>query len=212
MTGPAPVVTVGSLWQLGGMKPANTTGAGGATVYYGNLDSIHALRVFLELRDRASHRMAESLLGTIRRAADDNRFVVRFHFAAILDDTVGGSGSQRGLSALGAASDVGQRQFIDYLGVLLAAQPSSPGLDRFADTSVLLSLASEVEGLRSTGFDRKVTEDTYLTWAGETVGAFASYGVVGTPVVWYDDEVIPVLRGEDEPALTPQEFLAQFPE
>ncbi|MER5912572.1 thioredoxin domain-containing protein [Streptomyces sp. NPDC001982] len=193
------------------MTPANTTGVGGATVYYGNLDSLHTLRVFLELRDRASHRMAESLLATFRQAADDNRWVLRFHFAATLDDTVGGSGSQRALSALGAASDAGQRQFIEYLAVLFAAQPYPPGLDRFADTSVLLSLASEVEGLRSADFDRKVTDDTYLTWAGETVGGFASYGVVGTPVVWYDDEVIPVVKAEDGPAVTPQEFLAQLP-
>ncbi|MFF4956532.1 DsbA family protein [Streptomyces sp. NPDC001222] len=192
------------------MTPANTTGADGATVYYGNLDNGHALQVFLELRDRGSHRMAESLLGTIRQAADDNRFVVKFHFAATMDDTVGGSGSRRGLSALGAASDTGQRQFIEYLAALLAAQPFPPGDDRFSDPSVLLSVASEVDGLRCPDFDHKVADDTYLTWAGEAVGSFPSFGVVGTPVVWYDDQVIPVVKTEDGSAVTPQEFLAQL--
>ncbi|XES01305.1 hypothetical protein HEP87_63120 [Streptomyces sp. S1D4-11] len=53
----------------------------------------------------------------------------------------------------------------------------------------------------------KVTDGTYLTWAGEVIGNFDSFGVVGTPVVWFDDEVIPVVKPEGGPALTPQEFL-----
>ncbi|MGD1223009.1 hypothetical protein AB9Q10_31800 [Streptomyces krungchingensis] len=85
------------------------------------------------------------------------------------------------------------------------------GFDRFADTSVLLSLASKVEGLRSAGFDRKVADDTYATWAARAVGDFASFGVVGTPVVWWDDQVIPVVPSEDGPAVTAQEFLARLP-
>ncbi|MGW0883897.1 thioredoxin domain-containing protein [Streptomyces sp. NPDC002671] len=191
--------------------PVNTTGADDATVYYGDLDSPHELQVFLELRDRASQQMAESLLGTFRQAADEGRFVVKFHFAALIDDTVGGSGSQRGLSALGAAGDAGQRQFIEYLAVLFAEQPFPPGYDRFADTAVLLDLAGRVEGLRSPDFDRKVSGETYLTWAGEAVGSFDSFGVVGTPVVWYDKEVVPVVQVGGGPAITPQDFLAQLP-
>ncbi|MFF8726962.1 thioredoxin domain-containing protein [Streptomyces sp. NPDC015171] len=193
------------------MIPANTTGADGTTVYYGDPDAPHVLQVFLELRDRASGRMAESLLATLRQGADDGAFVLRFHFAATLDDTVGGSGSRQALSALGAASDAGQRQFLDYLGVLFEAQPFPPGEDRFADTSVLLSLAGRVDGLRSADFDRKVADGAYLTWAGETAGNFGSFGVVGTPVVWYDDTVVPVVKADGGPTLTPQEFLAQLP-
>ncbi|GHE89225.1 hypothetical protein GCM10014715_52090 [Streptomyces spiralis] len=191
--------------------PKNTTDTNGTTLYYGNPDTRHTLQVFLELRDRASHRMADSLLGVFRQVADEGKYVVKFHFAALLDDTVGGAGSQRGLSALGAASDVGQRQFIDYLGVLFAHQPFPPGEDKFADPSVLLSLAGEVAGLRSPEFDRDVTGDTYMEWAGETVGNFPSFGVVGTPVVWRDGEVIPVVKNVDDgPAISPEEFLAQL--
>jgi hypothetical protein len=193
------------------MTPANTTGADNATLYYGNLKNPHSLEVFLELRDRASRRMVESLLDVIRQAADDDRFVVKFHFAAMMDDTVGGSGSQRGLSALAAASDEGQQRLIEYMAVLFAAQPFPPGTDRFSETSTLLSLASEVDGLRSPDFDGKVTDDVYLSWAGQAVGSFASFGVVGTPVVWYDDEVIPVVKIEGGPAIAPAEFLARIP-
>ncbi|MFF8024460.1 FUSC family protein [Streptomyces sp. NPDC007896] len=189
------------------MNPAHSTGADGTTLYYGDLDAPHVLEVFVELRDRASHRMADSLLGTIRRAADDGKFVAKFHFAGTIDDTVGGSGSQRGLSALAAASDAGQRKFVDYLAALFASQPFPPVDDQFSDVSVLLSLADKVNGLRNAEFDMKVTDGTYLTWAGEVIGNFASFGVVGTPVVRYDDEVIPVVKPEGGPALTPQEFL-----
>ncbi|MGC0327176.1 protein-disulfide isomerase [Streptomyces sp. SAI-170] len=191
------------------MAPANTTGADGTILYYGDLKAPHVLQVFLEMRDRASHRMAESLLGTLRQGADEGKFVVRFHFAAILDDTIGGNGSRRALSALAAASDVAQKQFMEYLGTLFAAQPFPPGNDTFSDTSELLTLAGQVSGLRSAEFDQKVTDDTYLTWAGEVAGDFSSFGVVGTPVFWYDDEVIPVVKIDGGPAITPQEFLAQ---
>jgi hypothetical protein len=68
-----------------------------------------------------------------------------------------------------------------------------------------------VDGLRSTGFDKKVNDKTHMTWAGEVIGEFDSFGVEGAPVVWYDDEVIPVVKIDSESCLTPQEFLAQLP-
>ncbi|MEU6579109.1 thioredoxin domain-containing protein [Streptomyces sp. NPDC046805] len=192
------------------MTPANTTGTGDTTLYYGDLNNSHELQVFIELRDRASYRMAESLLGTIRQAADEGKFVVKFHFAGVMDETIGGTGSQRSLSALAAASDVGQKQFMEYLAALFEAQPFPPGNDDFSDASVLLSVADKVNGLRSTEFDQKVTGSTYMTWAGEVIGDFGSFGVVGTPVVWYDDENIPVEKIGGGPAITPQEFLSQL--
>lgn len=191
------------------MTPANTTGADSTTLYYGDPDAPHVLQVFVEMRDRASHNMADSLLGTIREAADQGKFVVRFHFAGTIDDTAGGSGSQCALSALAAASDAGQKQFIEYLGKLFESQPFPPGDDRFADTAQLLSVAGTVDGLRSADFDRKVTDNTYLTWAGEVIGNFDSFGVVTTPVVWYDDEVVPVVKVGDGTAITSQQFLSQ---
>ncbi|MDQ0988938.1 thioredoxin domain-containing protein [Streptomyces sp. V3I7] len=190
------------------MTPANTTGADGTTLYYGDPKNSHELQVFLELRDRPSYRMIESLLDTIRQGADDGKFVVKFHFAGTMDDTVGGTGSQTGLSALGAASDVGQKQFIEYLGTMFDNQPFPPGEDKFSDTSFLLSLAGNVDGLRSADFDKKVTDNSYMTWAGEAIGNFGSFGVVGAPVIWHDGENIPVVKIDGGPAITPQEFLA----
>jgi protein-disulfide isomerase len=189
------------------MTPANTTGTDGSTLYYGDLNTPNVLQVFVELRDPGSRRIANSLLSTIRQAADDGKFVVKFHFTATIDDTVGGGGSRRALSALGAASDVGQGKFIDYLGTLFASQPSVTD-DRFSDTSFLLSLASQVSGLRSSGFDQKVSQNTYADWAAHTVADFELYGVMGTPTVWYDKEVLLGIPAGSE--ITPQEFLAQI--
>lgn len=193
------------------MNPAHTTGAHGAAVYYGDPDAPHVLRVFLELRDRGSRRMAESLLSTFRAGADEGRFVVRCHFAVSLDDTVGGSGSRRAVAAFGAAGDAGQGLFAEYLAALLAAQPSPPGADdRFADPAALLAVAGGVPGPRSPDFDRKVTEGTYLSWAGQVVADFAGFGIPGTPVVRYDEEDVAVGGPDDTPVVAPADFLRRI--
>ncbi|MFC7219193.1 thioredoxin domain-containing protein [Streptomyces polyrhachis] len=191
------------------VPPAHTTGTGDLTLFYGDLDAPHRLQIFLEMRDRGSHDMAKALLETVRKGADEGRYGVAFHFAAILDDTVGGEGSQRALSALAAASDESQSAFMDYLAALLAAQPFPPGTDSYADPSVLLSVAEKVDGLRSPAFDRKVQDGTYMRWAGESVGAFSSYGTVGTPDFRYDQEQLPVVDINGELVLSPAEFVAQ---
>ncbi len=197
------------------MNPANANGPDGATVHYGDPDNQHSLEFFLELRDRVSHNVAEGLLETMREGADQGRYVIKFHFAAQMDQTVGGAGSVCGLSALGAAGDVGQRQFIEYLAVLLKDQPFPPGFDRFSETSVLLDLASKVDGLRSPEFDLKVTEKTYMDWAGDTVAAFSSFNVLETPVVRFDGREIQVAKAEGGfargPAVSVADFLEQLP-
>ena len=193
------------------MNPANTTGPDGDTLYYGDLDATHKVQLFLEMRDRGSRRVMESLLGTLRKGADDGKYVVKFHFAGMIDDTAGGSGSRNALGALGAAADVGQKEFADYMAALFEVQPFPPGYDTYSETSVLLSAADGVDGLRSADFDKKVTDGTYLTWAGTAIADFESCGVVGTPIGWYDEQLLQVVKGEDGPAVSPQEFLAQLP-
>ncbi|MFE1954480.1 DsbA family protein [Streptomyces sp. NPDC059524] len=192
------------------MVPAQTTGSGGTTLYYGDTGDAHRLQVFLELRDRASAHLAASLLDTFRDGADAGDFVLEFHFAAVMDDTVGGSGSRRALAALGAAADVGAGPFMDYLGALFAAQPFPPGDDGFGVPAHLLSVAGTVAGLRSADFDAKVAQDVYNTWAAEVTGAFASFGLVGTPAVRYDDTVIPVVNVDGTAVMTPREFAEQL--
>lgn len=190
--------------------PAQATGTGGSTLYYGNLDAPHTVHFFLELRDRASAQVMDSLLATVRTGADNGKYVVKFHFNGMFDDTVGGSGSQRALSALGAAADVGPKALVDYLAALFKAQPFPPGYDRFAEADTLLAVADSVARLRSADFDRKVNQGTYMQWAGETIADFQSYGVVGTPIAWFDDNDIHVFTVPDGPAVSPQDFLSEL--
>ncbi|MFG3268536.1 DsbA family protein [Streptomyces bobili] len=190
------------------MSPANTTGTGAYTLYYGTLDSPHILQVFIEMRDPDCAKMADSILGTIREAADDGKIVAKFHFAANLDDEVGGGGSRCALSALGAASDVGQSQFINYLGALFASQPHQVTDDPFSDASFLLSRASQVDGLRSAEFDQKVSQNAYANWAADAVADFETFGVLGTPTMWLDGRV--VLGMPVGSTVTPAEFLAEI--
>jgi predicted DsbA family dithiol-disulfide isomerase len=190
------------------MNPANTTGNGNSVLYCGSLATPHVLQVFLEVRDPGSARTADALLGTIRQAADDGTFVAQFHFTANIDDEVGGGGSRRALGALGAAADVGQSEFVEFLGTLFSLQPQFVTDDPFVDPSFLLDAASKVKGLRSPQFDRKVTGNAYADWAANAVADFQQTGVVGTPTIWFDQRV--VLGLPVDTTLTPQQFLAEI--
>ncbi|MEY9849042.1 hypothetical protein ABH940_006146 [Streptacidiphilus sp. BW17] len=197
------------------MHPANTTGAGHSVLYYGSLETQHVLQVFLEARDAGSATMAESLLGTIRKAADDGRFVVQFHFAANIDDEFGGRGSRRSLSALGAAADVGAGEFVAFLDALFSCQPACFAHDSLCDPRFLLDVAGRVPGLRSDGFDQKVLKDTYADWAATAAAAFQLCGLWGTPTILFDKRVIwldklVVLGVPRDPMLTPRQFLASI--
>ncbi|MEY9964322.1 hypothetical protein ABIA33_002364 [Streptacidiphilus sp. MAP12-16] len=132
------------------MNPATTTGTRNYTICYGALDSPHIPQVFVEMRAPDRAKMAESALGAIRRNC-----VATFHFTANPDDEVGGWGSRRSVSAFGAASEVGQRKFIEYRGTHFDfASQSYPLTDGpFSDASFLLSEAGQVAGLRSAEFD-----------------------------------------------------------
>ncbi|WEO93222.1 hypothetical protein A6P39_003705 [Streptomyces sp. FXJ1.172] len=101
--------------------PRNTTGAHGTTLYYGNPETRHALHVFLELRDRASHRMADSLLGTMREVADEGKFVVNFHFAALQPRGV----SDPAPAALTCRNRATYRRVLDGLGMPSLEAPST---------------------------------------------------------------------------------------
>ncbi|MEY9872533.1 hypothetical protein ABH931_002009 [Streptacidiphilus sp. MAP12-33] len=195
------------------MHPANTTGASHSVLYYGSLERQHVLQVFWEARDAGSATMAESLLGTIREAADDAEFVVQFHFAANIDDEFGGVGSRRALSALGAAADVGAAEFVALLNVLFSHQPVCFACDSFCDPRFLLDLACRVPGLRSDGFDQKVMEDTYADWAANATAAFQLPGIWATPTILFDKRVIwldklVMLGVPRDPMLTPRQLLA----
>lgn len=190
------------------MIPAHTTDEGGTTVVYGSSTTAPVLHVYADLRCPYCKRVEEELGGTMRQLADDGAFVLHFHFATFLDDRLGGDGSRLSLNALGAALDVGQREFMDYLAVLYAAQPPEER-DDFADPETLLSLAARVAGLRSAAFDQAVPGLAHRDWVDAVSAAFLASGVGATPTVLMDDRPVGVLNGAGN-AVSPEQFVAQL--
>ncbi|MFD4985034.1 DsbA family protein [Streptomyces sp. NPDC058374] len=191
------------------MVPSHTTGPGNTVLVYGEPDHRHRLTVYLDLRCPYCKRMENGLGTVMTEAADQGRLTLHYHFATIIDEGAGGSGSLTALSALGAAADEGQQRFAHYLRVLFAEQPSEE-VDAFADTGTLLRLAGEVEGLRGPEFDQKLREGTYTPWAREVSAAFEAGGVQGTPTVLLDGTPLPVLSPMGY-AVSPEAFLAELP-
>lgn len=194
------------LAKSGAMIPANTTGPGGTVVVYGQPDPAHLLTVYADPRCPYCKRLDNGLGAVMRKGADDGLFTLNYHFATFIDGSAGGEGSLRAVGALGAAADVGQQAFGEYLRVLFANQPPEQE-DAFADPAQLLRYAGEVAGLRGDGFDAGVTGDHYRPWAQEVSRAFEASGVQGTPTVLYDGVPVPVLNPMGYP-VTPETFFA----
>ncbi|MGW7516180.1 DsbA family protein [Streptomyces sp. NPDC054796] len=190
------------------MRPANTLGEGGTTVVYGSPSAQRVLHVYADPRCPYCKRMDVALGDTMRRLADDGHLTLYHHFAAFLDDALGGSGSHRALNALGAAADVGQVPFLAYLRTLFAHQPPED-FDGFASPETLLMLAGEVEGLRSAEFDEAVLQLRYREWADRVAAAFEASGVTATPTVLLDGAPVTVL-GSTGHAVAQEEFLWQL--
>lgn len=192
------------------MIPANTTGEGGTTVVYGADGDAPApvLDIYADLRCPYCKRMETSLGETMKQLADDGELTLHYHFATFLDDSLGGHGSHRALNALGAAADTGRRAFLAYLGTLYRNQPHENS-DGFAESRMLLGLANDVEGLRTTEFENAVIELEYHEWVKRVSRAFDESGVPGTPTVLFDGRPLAVLDRTGH-AVEPEQFTAQL--
>ncbi|OON78011.1 DsbA family protein [Streptomyces tsukubensis] len=191
------------------MIPANTTGPGGTVVTYRGAGTGPVLSVYADLRCPYCKRMEHGLGLVMEEAADSGRLTIEYHFATIIDDAAGGSGSLRSLAALGAAADEGEKPFVQYQRVLYADQPPEDQ-DAFAETGTLLRLAGEVRDLDTPSFREKVTEGAFLPWARKVSTAFSQSDVSSTPTVLLDGAPVEVLNPMGY-AVTPEAFLAQLP-
>ncbi|MFG2767655.1 DsbA family protein [Streptomyces rubiginosohelvolus] len=191
--------------------PANTTGPDSTILVYtggARQETEDVLSVYADLRCPFCRRMELGLGAVMADLAVQGRFRLEYHFATFIDNAAGGSGSLHALSAVGAASDVGQEQSLRYIRALFASQPAEED-DLFADSDLLLRIADEIEGLRGPSFDRQVADGTYLPWARRVSGAFQTSGITGTPTVLLNGRPVSVL-GPQGYAVTPEAFLAQL--
>ena len=189
--------------------PANTTGDDRTVISYGKADAPHTLDIWLDPRCPYCAGVETGLGATMREQADQGSYRIDYHFATFLDGALGGKGSKRALSALGAAAQESPAKFMDYLGVLYANHPAKESDDTFGSTSTLLELADQVNGLRTPAFNKAVKELSYLPWAEKVSDAFYKSGETSTPVVKLDGHKLKVNSGVGIASVTPSEFTAE---
>ncbi|MCG0290943.1 thioredoxin domain-containing protein [Streptomyces sp. PSAA01] len=170
------------------VAPAHSSGPGGTTVVIGEADAGHTLDVYEDLRCPPCASFDQAVGPTIAKDIKAGTYKVSFHFAAILDKSMGGNGSANALSALGAALDVSTDTFLDYKAALMSPKNHpEESEDSYADDNQLLTVSQEVYALKTNAsFREALREGTYDPWAKKMIADFDASGVNGTPTVKLD--------------------------
>ncbi|GAA1153128.1 thioredoxin domain-containing protein [Streptomyces javensis] len=170
------------------VTPAHSSGPGGTTVVIGEAGAKHTLDVYEDLRCPPCASFDQAVGPTIAKDIKAGKYKASFHFAAILDKNMGGSGSANALSALGAALDVGTDAFLDYKAALMSSKNHpEESKDSYADDDRLLTVSQEVYALKTNAsFREALREGTYDPWAKKMIADFDASGVSGTPTVKLD--------------------------
>ncbi|GAA3366251.1 hypothetical protein GCM10017744_072250 [Streptomyces antimycoticus] len=168
--------------------PAHSSGPSGTTVVIGEADAGHTLDVYEDLRCPPCASFDQAVGPTIAKDIKAGKYKVSFHFAAILDKSMGGNGSANALSALGAALDVSTDTFLDYKAALMSPKNHpEESKDSYADDNQLLTVSQEVYALKTNAsFREALREGTYDPWAKKMIADFDASGVNGTPAVKLD--------------------------
>ncbi|MFE5165582.1 thioredoxin domain-containing protein [Streptomyces sp. NPDC056697] len=170
------------------VAPAHSSGPSGTTVVIGEADAGHTLDVYEDVRCPPCASFDQGVGPTIAKDIKAGKYKVSFHFAAILDKSMGGNGSANALSALGAALDVSPDAFLDYKAALMSSKNHpEESKDSYADDSRLLAVSQEVYALKTNAsFREALREGTYDPWAKKMIADFDASGVNSTPAVKLD--------------------------
>lgn len=167
------------------VEPANASGKNGTEIVVGGEKAKDTLDVYEDLRCPACAQFEQGAGKLLEKGADDNKYKMRVHLGAIIDNAAGGEGSKNAMSALGSALNVSKDAFRDYHAKLFSAKyhPEETD-DKFADDSYLLKVADTVPELKKDkGFKKDVEDGTYDRWALEMINSFEKADVKGTPTV-----------------------------
>lgn len=188
------------------VTPAHSSGPSGTTVVIGEADAGHTLDVYEDVRCPPCASFDQAVGPTIAKDIEAGKYKVSFHFAAILDKNMGGSGSANALSALGAALDVSPDAFLDYKAALMSSKNHpEESKDSYADDDQLLTVSQEVYALKTNAsFREALRAGTYDPWAKKMIASFDASGVNGTPTVKLDGS--PLTGGGGSAPATGTEF------
>lgn len=167
------------------VAPANASGKNGTEIVLGGEKAKDTLDVYEDLRCPACAQFEQGAGELLKKGADDNKYKMRVHLGALIDNGMGGEGSKSAISALGSALNVSTDAFREYHTKLYSAEyhPAEQD-DKFAEDSYLLKVADTVPELKNDKrFEKDVKDGTYDRWALEMVDTFEKEKIEGTPTV-----------------------------
>jgi protein-disulfide isomerase len=175
------------------VKPANTSGANGATVVIGDSKTDNVVHLYEDPRCPACAQFEQTVGETVDKGMQDGDYKLSFTLGTFLDDRLSGEGSKNALSALGAALDVSPEAFLDYKAALYSAKyHPEETTDKFADDSYLIKVANTVDALKNNKkFQDAVEKGTYDAWAMRMSKSFDdAKGVQSTPTIKINDKTV----------------------
>ncbi|MET9846433.1 DsbA family protein [Streptomyces ossamyceticus] len=175
------------------VKPANTSGADGATVVIGDSKTDNVVHLYEDPRCPACAQFEQTVGETVDKGMQDGDYKLSFTLGTFLDDKLSGEGSKNALSALGAALNVSPEAFLDYKAALYSAKyHPEETTDKFADDSYLIKVANTVDALKNNKkFQDAVEKGTYDAWAMRMSKSFDdAEGVQSTPTIKINDKTV----------------------
>ncbi|SPF00893.1 DsbA family protein [Streptomyces sp. MA5143a] len=175
------------------VKPANTSGANGATVVIGDSKTDNVVHLYEDPRCPACAQFEQTVGETVDKGMQDGDYKLSFTLGTFLDDRLSGEGSKNALSALGAALNVSPEAFLDYKAALYSAKyHPEETTDKFADDSYLIKVANTVDALKNNKkFQDAVEKGTYDAWAMRMSKSFDdAKGVQSTPTIKINDKTV----------------------
>ncbi|MER5477777.1 thioredoxin domain-containing protein [Streptomyces sp. NPDC002734] len=146
--------------------------ADGTTIVVGDADAAVTVELFEDPRCPVVEEFEATGGPALREKLARGEVRAEYTFASFKDDRIGGDGSKRAVNALRAALEADK--FAEYHAVLF----ESAGAIEFAGgftTASLLSLADQVEGLRSRTFDDAVRTMKYEDFVTASEEAYEAY-------------------------------------
>jgi protein-disulfide isomerase len=144
---------------------ADTTGgvstANGMAIPIGNSNAPVKLTVYEDFRCSACGAFEKTYQSAYKQLVTAGTLELLIHPVTLIDANTDGAGSLRAGNASACAQDAGK--FQAYHDVLFANQPAE-STDSFAGNATLITLAKQVPGLDTKGFESCVTSGRYDPW------------------------------------------------
>ncbi len=175
--------------------PGNTV-ADGAAVRVGDAGAPVVVEVYEDYLCPVCRAFEEQNAATLAELVDSGAAAVEYHPVAILDRASTDRYSTRALNAAAVVADAaGPEAFVDFSGLLFAAQPEEGGPGLSDDRLVALA---EQAGATGTRVADGIRDLAYEDWTRRVTDEASKAGLQGTPTIRVDGEELPLREATPE--------------